>query len=128
MARSNKKKSGGHLIPLPFSMMLIVIAVLALCYLWMRQRCDAIGNELKALETRKAAAERLHLSQESELANLKSPQNVDRALRQHGLLMTWPSSDQIVRVPEADGPWAEAYTLTVDTNRSTALRRVVMND
>ena len=50
MGKNKKKHSGGSLIPVPLAVLFIVVSSLGLCYLWLYNRCDSIGEELKALE------------------------------------------------------------------------------
>jgi hypothetical protein len=129
MARKNRKRhTGGYLIPVPLTVMLIVMAALSLCYLWLRARCDALGEELKAMEVRKASLQRVYLNEEFKLTNLKSPASLERALRRHNLVMAWPNRDQIVRLSDPDLGHALMYKELTKSSRRETLGKVLMND
>ena len=126
MQRKNKRKpSGGYLIPMPFAVMLVVISGLALFYLWLCERCDAVGQDLKALEGRRISLQKSYLNEEYRWANLRSPANVDMLLKKHGLTMTWPSRDQIVRLTGTHDLLSQEVA---EMARYRGLERVVMND
>lgn len=129
MARRNRKKNdAGFVNHLPWALTLALIAAFALAYVHLHDRAGAIGRELKALEIKRDQLREQILKQQCAWARLQSPINLEQALREQGLVMTWPNRDQIVRV-RADG--------TVDSSsgpesrtptRYARVDRVVMND
>lgn len=102
MPRKNKKKVNGFAFPVPFAGAVVAIAVLALGYVWLGCRCEAIGRDIKKLETERAALMKKHQNEELRWAQLKSPRNIERALSRHNIVMTWPRRDQVVRLYDAD--------------------------
>jgi hypothetical protein len=87
-----------------------------------------LGREIKKLEAQRGQLREKVIKEQYEWARLQSPANVEKALKEHGLVMTWPSRDQIVRM-RADG--------SIDTlmgpdprpgGRLARLDRIVMND
>ncbi|MDI6775108.1 MAG: hypothetical protein QME60_06910 [Verrucomicrobiota bacterium] len=92
----------GFIFPVPFAGLLAVIAAMALWYLWLGCRCEALGKELKRLEDEKAELTKRCLNEEYKWARMKSPESIDRALARHGIVMIWPRSEQIVRLTKAD--------------------------
>jgi hypothetical protein len=104
MMRRNRKKMtmDGFIFPVPFAGLVVVISALALGYVWLGCRCEALGKELKRLETEKAELSKRWLNEEYNWTRMKSPQSIERALARHGIAMTWPRPEQIVRLTEAD--------------------------
>jgi len=65
MARRNKKRrSEGFIFPAPFAVALVTVSMLSLCFLWLRVRCETLGQELQKLEVRKATLQRNYLNEE----------------------------------------------------------------
>ena len=60
-------------------------------------------------------------------ARMQSPGNIERALKEHGLVMTWPGRDQIVRV-RPDGTAESGAAERRNGERLARVDRVVMND
>ena len=107
MARRNKRrkkpaKADGYIFPVPIAAVLSVISALALSYLWLGGRCEALGRELKKLELRKAEVHKVYLYEQYKWACLKTPESIKAALKRHGLTMVWPRSSRIVHLTVAD--------------------------
>lgn len=128
MHRNRKKNSGSYLVLVPFAVMLVALSALSLCYLWLCGRCEALGEDIRGLEVRKAALERNLLNEDSKWANTKSPLTIEKALKRHGLIMMWPAPEQIVRLPDSGGPLTLMSERIVETTRDKAWKKVVMND
>ena len=126
MPRGNRKKgAGGYLVSWRLTVLLVSASFLCLCYLWLRGRCEALGDDLKELEARQTSLQRLLLIEQSEWSDLCSPSNIEQALQRHGLVMTWPSKDQIVRLDPRETPKTIAG---VRPPGPRTYERVVMND
>ncbi len=95
--RRNRKKSAGFIIPKPLLSALAMATILSLSYLWMMGRCEAAGQRIKAMEQKRNELRNMVLNEESRWAAMRSPRNMEEALRRHGLVMTWPSEDRVVR-------------------------------
>lgn len=133
MSRRNRKKrkAAGFIVPLPFAIGMVLASTLSLGYLWLGNRCETIGKELKGLEARKEDLHRKCLYEESRWANMTAPQEIEKALRRHNLSVTWPSSDQIVRLSFSDVVEALANGSRKSASigpQYVQVRRVPMND
>ena len=129
MARRNKRKrSEGFIFPAPFAVALIVMSVLSLCFLWLRVRCETLGQELKTLEVKKATLQRNYLNEEFKWSNCKSPLNIEKALREHGLVMAWPDKNQVVRLAEITGAREFLSKDSTSPAGEASADRIVMND
>ena len=107
--RNRKKNVDGFIFPVPFAMVVIAASTLALAYVWLGCRCEAVGRDLKALEVAEEEFRRTLVNEEYRWARLKSPENLERKLKEMGIEMTWPRPDQIVRlyrsVPDKRGDY-----------------------
>lgn len=99
MARKNRRlHADGYLLPSLLVGVLILAATGCLLYLSLRGRAEALGREIKKLETQRIALrERLRV-EESEWSRIRAPGNVVKALETHAITMTWPRQEQIVRI------------------------------
>ena len=99
MARKNRRlHTEGYLLPALLVGLLVLAAMGCLLYLSLKGRAEALGTEIKKLETQRTVLrERLRV-EESEWARISAPGNVVKALETHGITMTWPRQEQIVRI------------------------------
>lgn len=129
MSRRNRKKTQtGLMFPARLALILVAIAGVCLVYVCVQSRTSALGREIKKLEAQRDQLREKVIKEQCEWARLQSPANVEKALKEHGLVMTWPSRDQIVRM-RADG--------SIDAlmgpegrpgGRLARVDRIVMND
>lgn len=77
---------------------LLVMAVFALTYLYLCGRCDALGKKINELEKVRDTLRRDVVTEEYKWSNLTSPKSMEELLAKHGLTMTWPSEDSVVRL------------------------------
>ncbi|HBA83517.1 MAG TPA: hypothetical protein DCZ95_05415 [Verrucomicrobia bacterium] len=96
--KNRKKESRGFSFPAPFAAMLAVATVVALSYLWLFSRCEALGARIKGLEEKKTELHKRVLNEEYKLSSMKSPRNIEALMKRHNLAMSWPRESQIVRL------------------------------
>ncbi len=99
---NRKKNTGGYIIPAPLTMIVVMAGALGLSYLWLCSRCEVLGQGLKRLEQDKARVHKLRLNEEYKWANMKSPVNIEKALKTHCLDMRWPERHQVIRLHKVD--------------------------
>lgn len=126
--RNRKKKANGFLFPAPFAGMLVLAATLAIVYVWLGCRCDALGRELKALERQQRDIQVRCEAQESRWARLRSPASVKRELVRHNIVMGWPKLDQIVRISRSEAKHGSDRRWLSTALTQVARDGVVMND
>ena len=103
MRRRNRKKNlQSQALPVPFEGAVALFALLALAYVWLVCRGQALGDELLALEQKRDALSLQHQQELFKWTRMKSPQNLERALREHGIAMNWPANRQVVRLRAGD--------------------------
>ncbi|MBL7077315.1 MAG: hypothetical protein ISS31_07575 [Kiritimatiellae bacterium] len=111
MARKNVRKKrkkqqqmNGYIFPVPFAGIVVVASALALGYVWLGCQCEAMGDEIKAVEARSVDLNKKLLNAEYRWVRMKSPQSLEIALQRHGLKMDWPRAGQLVRLERREQP------------------------
>ena len=104
MARQNRKKqrSRGFTIPAPFLLMVLLVSAAALGYIWLGCCEEAIGRDIKRMETERDALARRVQNEESKWAGMKSPAGMELALARWGIEMDWPRHVRIVYLERRD--------------------------
>lgn len=96
--RKRRKKMHGLLLQGPYTGLIVLFAFMALAYVWIQCRCEALGRDIKQLEKDKERLTKQYLYEEFRWSRMRSPREVERAIEAHNLAMTWPRVDQIVRM------------------------------
>lgn len=121
--KNRKKYSSVTVIPFKLLTILIATGAIALAYLWLLDRCDVLGRQIKRLEERKQEVHKRVLNEELQLASMKTPQNMERLLTQFGLNMSLPEPGRVVLIRGRE----ETRTILVAETRSkrTAWRPLI---
>lgn len=114
--KRNRKKDAPRIpVPAPFAAIVGLVATTAFAYLWFCDRCEGMGRQIQALETRKAEIHKRVVNEEYKWSHMKSPGNIENLLKQFNLEMNWPDEGRVVRVrrpePPAETPPAEHLQL-----------------
>jgi hypothetical protein len=130
MARKNRKKRKleGFMLPMPFAGLVALLAAFALGYVWLGSRCEALGRDLKVLENERQTLHKQYLQEEYKWIQMRSPRELEKALEKHDIIMTWPKSDQVVRLSDQnlfDEPLPEESDETLQFAR---LERMIMDE
>ena len=100
--KRKKKKMKKNQVQVPFPVLLanvlVLVAVLGLSYMWLCSRCDALGKEIKRMETVLTDVQKRLVNEQDRWSSITSPANLERAIEKHGLKMVMPSEEQIVLV------------------------------
>ncbi len=107
--KNRKKQAVISILPWRMTAFFLAVGVTAFLYLWLSNQCEALGVEIRKLEDQKAEIRKRVVNEEYRLANMKTPENVDRLLRQFGIQMGLPEPGQVVLVRSRD----EARTVHV---------------
>jgi hypothetical protein len=96
--KNRKQHSAGIRYPGTLLSGLVAVSCLALCYLWIGGRCEALGREIKELErTHGEAVQRLGIEQ-AKWARMYTLDGVQSALRRFDTEMKLPRRDQLVYI------------------------------
>jgi hypothetical protein len=130
MARRNKKRKRkqGFLFPVPFAGVVVMASSLALAYVWLGCRCQALGRELKALENEHAELAKQYANEMYRWARKKAPANIERALARHRIAMVWPHRSRVVRLGREDIEIEDFKPATPDDRKYAKLQRVVRHE
>ena len=88
-----------------------VAAVVAMGYLSLYNTCEKIGGQIKKLEHERAELHKRVVNEERNWAMARSIGNMERLMETHGIVMSWPEEQHIIRlrVAEPDEPAQYAY-------------------
>ena len=125
--RNYKQDQKKNVFPAPLAAILALVAVLSLSYLWLCGQCDAAGRRIKDLEKQRVEVRKRRFNEEYKWHNIKSQDNLERALSMHGLNMTWPEKRRAVHVAMNNCRFDNEteYRLTQDDS-GTAFGRMAM--
>jgi hypothetical protein len=124
--RNRKKQNAVPILPWRWLTMLTMAGAAAFAYLWLLGQCDALGREIKQLEEKKAEIRKRVVNEEYRLANMKTPENIDRLLQQFGIVMALPEPGQVIVVRERNG--ARAVQVVADTRAARSGLRPMVHD
>ena len=116
-------KKGDELRVFPGSLaaVLVMVISLSLSYLWLCSCCESAGRRIKGLESVYSEVRQRRFNEEYKWHNVKSQENIERALAQHGLQMTWPEKRRAVHVSVAACQFDEEteYRMTQNDHESS---------
>lgn len=101
MARKNRKlnQKDGFMNIRPIGSLIVLATGLALAYVWLGCRCEAVGKEIQRLEQEKVSLNKQYRNEEFRWMQMKAPSNIERALHGRRIEMDWPRSEQVVHLP-----------------------------
>ena len=104
MAKRNRKNGheGNRMVFWGVSLSTLV-AALAMVYLSLFNTCDNIGRQIKKLENERAELHKKVVNEERNWAMARSIGNMEQLMATHGIVMSWPEEQNIIRLPAA-GP------------------------
>jgi ATP-dependent protease HslVU (ClpYQ) peptidase subunit len=112
MARRNRKngREGNRLMIWGVSISALA-AALAMVYLSLFNTCEQIGRQIKSLEQQRAELQKRVVNEERNWATARSIRNMDQLMEAHGIVMSWPAEQNIIRLraTEPDDPAQYAY-------------------
>jgi hypothetical protein len=112
MAKRNRKngREGSRIMFWGVSISALAAAV-AMVYLSLFNTCDNIGRQIKKMENDQAELHKRVVNEERNWATARSTPNMERLMERHGLVMSWPAEQNIIRLraAEPDEPARFAY-------------------
>ncbi len=96
--RVNRKIRQGPLFPAPLAGVLTLAALIALSYLWLCGRCDAISAEIQQIEHRRVELRRRLVAEEYRWAQMNTLSRIRAALANFGIVMEAPEERRILRL------------------------------
>lgn len=120
MSRNRKKhaRRGNRRLIKTISV-LTVVAAMAMVYLFLNNRCEVLGKEIKQLETRQGDLARRLANEERNWAMARTVRNMERLMAEHQIQMGWPAERDIIRLAErradVDALYAAIHADEADT-------------
>ena len=102
--------------------------VFGLSYVTLQARAETLGKEIRTLELRRDQLRDRIVKEQCAWARMQSPASIEQALRDQGLVMTWPNRDQIVRIGSDGSVDGSAGPEARPATRYARADRVVLND
>ncbi len=98
--RRNRKRQQMRVkfLPVPAAGVIVLAVSVALSYWFMDSKSAQLGQEIRKCEQKYTALENERVREEARWNEKKTPEKLERAMLQHGLLMTYPTADQVVRM------------------------------
>lgn len=102
MRRNRKHQVQSRIISVPIVGVFVLVVFVAVGYLAVDNRCNARGQLIRDLENRYASLEDERLREEAKWNAMKTPDELERRLLQHGINMVYARPEQIVRMAALD--------------------------
>ena len=112
MARRNRKNGHeGHRMMVWGVSLSVLVASLAMVYLSLHNTCENIGRQIKKMENERAELHKRVVNEERNWATARSIRNMEQLMENHGIVMSWPAEQNIIRLraEESDEPARYAY-------------------
>ena len=103
MARRNRKngQEGNRMLIWGVSICALA-AALAMVYLSLYNTCETIGRQIKKMEHEQAELHKRVVNEERNWATARSTPNMERLMERHGIVMSWPAEQNIIRLRAAE--------------------------
>jgi hypothetical protein len=95
---NRKETTEGFALPVPLSGLIVLAVSVILGYVWIDCKCDALGEEIRRLETDLVELKKELNVEEYKWSTLKAPKCLELVLKRHKLPMGWARRDQNVRL------------------------------
>lgn len=98
MRRNQKRHLKTIIMPKTGVFYIVTIVIVALAYLISDAKCTQLGQEICKYEQSYKQFDNERIREQNRWSEKKTPENLDRALLNHGLAMGYPTASQIARV------------------------------
>lgn len=101
-----RRNAKTHVLPCSMPIVVLIIFIISgvLSYWGLDARCNQLGNDIRKKEIEKRNLEKDFVREEARWNANKVPAKLDEALISHGLAMSYPKGDQLVRMDHAGKP------------------------
>lgn len=79
----------------------MLLATVGLVYLVVDSQCNQLSHEIRRHERQLAALENERMREQARWDEKQTPEALERAMLEHGLLLRHPTADQVVRLDAA---------------------------
>ena len=106
MRRNRKRQLHDRVFPGRAAGIVVLLVTLALGYWFMDSKCAMLSQEMRKHELKYAALENERVREESRWNEKKTPEKLEQAMLQHGIEMSYPTPEQVVRMDGSGVPLA----------------------
>lgn len=125
MRRNHKRQARVKFLPVPAAGVIVLAVSVALSYWFMDSKSAQLAQEIRKCEQKYGALENERVREEARWNEKKTPEKLERAMLQHGILMSYPRPEQIVRMDDKGRPVAGQLSLVKFQRVRNAGERVV---
>ena len=80
----------------------VLVASLGMVYLHLHSVCEGLGRDLKQLEKERTELHKRVVNEERNWVAARSIRNMEGLMARHGIVMTWPAEQNIIRLRAAE--------------------------
>lgn len=128
MRRNRKRQVHAKVLPPSVAGIAVLIVSMVLCYWFMDAKCAQLGQEIRKHEQKVASLEDERVREEARWSEKKTPEKLEQAMLQHGIAMSYPTSDQVVRMDAFGQPVAGQLSLVRFQRNQNASERVAKTE
>ena len=125
MRRNRKRQVKTQFLPRTAVGVIVTVVTVALVYWFMDSKCTLLGQEIRKHEQKYAALENERVREMARWDEKKTPEKLERAMLQHGLAMSYPTAEQVVRMGAGGRPLAGQLSVARFQKGRSAIERVV---
>lgn len=125
MRRNRKRNVHAKVVPRSVAGVFLLMVGLVLLYWMMDSKCDVDGQEIRKYEQKLQALEAEYVREEARWNERNTPEKLEEAMLQHGIAMSYPTADQIVRMDASGVPVPGQLSIARFKRSQSATERVV---
>lgn len=124
MRRNRKRRLSVKVLPHWPAGIIVLLVTLVLGYWFMDSKCAMLDQEMRKHEQKYAALENERVREESRWNEKKTPEKLEQAMLQHGIAMSYPTPEQVVRMDGSGVPLASQLSVVRFQRSRNASERV----
>lgn len=125
MRRNRKRQVRAHFLPRTAVGVIVSVVTVALIYWFVDSKCALLGQEIRKHEQKYVALDNERVREAARWDEKKTPEKLERAMLQHGLAMSYPTAEQVVRMDQSGRPVPGQLSLARFQKARTVVERVV---
>lgn len=125
MRRNRKRQVYAKVLPRSVAGLIVLMVTLVLVYWVMDSKCAQLGQEIRKCEQKIQTLNAEYAREESRWSEKNTPEKLEEAMLQHGIAMSYPAADQVVRMDASGLPIEGQLSLARFKRSQGATERVV---
>ena len=125
MRRNRKRQVYTKVLPRSVAGLIVLMVTLVLVYWVMDSECAQLGQEIRKCEQKIQMLDAEYAREESRWSEKNTPEKLEEAMLQHGIAMSYPVADQVVRMDASGLPIEGQLSLARFKRSQSATERVV---